>query len=136
MIIIPLMGACKERATTRLSFLLGAKSSPSYEELQTGKEMAPDLGESIAVFGSGEFGKDKWGKITIDWMDTQKPEFESGGVISWSPLKAKAIKVTGDVKVPLVAYLLEVTVDDQMNPKKMRLIHKWHLQPGKVEITN
>jgi hypothetical protein len=134
LLIISFMASCKEKESTRLAFLVGAKSSPAFEDLQVGKEVP--LGECISVAGSGDFGEKKWGKITIDWMDNQKIVFESGGVVSWSPLKSREIKVTGDLDIPLVAYLLKVSVDDQMHPKKMWLIHKWQLEPGAVEIVH
>ena len=132
--IIAFMASCKEKEPTRMALLVGAKSFPAFEDLQVGKEVP--LGECISVAGSGDFGEKKWGKISIDWMDNQKIGFESGGVVSWSPLKCRDIRVTGDLNVPLVAYLLKVSVDDQMHPKKMWLIQKWKLQPGAVEIAH
>lgn len=117
-------------------FLLGAKSSPLFGDVRIGKEINPTKGDQIAVFGAGELGRRKWGKITVDWGQTQKPEFVSGGVMSWAPPKTAAIKATGDAEVPLVAYLLVMTVDGRMNPLKMKVIQKWQIKTGKFEITS
>lgn len=136
LLLMPLIGSCKEKESTRLLLLLGARSSPAFVDVQVGKKMNPAKGDSIAVFGAGELGKEKWGEVIIDWGDEQKPKFESGGVMSWAPPKAGAIKMTGDAKVPLVAYLLEVMVDGHMNPLKMKLIQKWQVEIGEFEITS
>lgn len=133
--LITLMGcSSKEAGAPKLLFLLGADSVPHFEDVQIDKELNLTK-EQISVFGAGELGLQNWGKITIDWGQALKPEFVSGGVMSWAPPKTTAIKVTGDAKVPLVAYLLDARVDDQMNPIKIKVIQKWRIKVGKFEIS-
>ncbi len=128
------MIGCRDAELTRAVFMLGHRSQPEASKVKEGMELSLSAGAHLAVFGAGDLGEQPWGKIELVWNDADPVTFTQGGIISWAPEGVSEFHAEGVADVPLVAYLVDVKVDESRNPSSMTVKRAWQIQEGAFTI--
>jgi hypothetical protein len=122
--------ACRESNQSRTILMVGVRSEPDASQIIIGSLFRPEQGESLSVYGLGDYAEDTWGRINFRWGDQDVIEFTKGGVVSWAPIGESTLSAHGVADVPLVAFVVQADVTDQLEPQSMTIKQMWHIPKG------
>jgi len=105
--------------------LLGVRSAPEYDNVIIGDIFAK--GKCLAVFGSGDFGSEVYGKVDIFWNGAPQGKFEKGGIVIQKDIGNLSLQC--DLKKVLVCYVIEAQASEAY-----KVIHKSKIPIGHSEI--
>ena len=129
MLLLGMVSGCSKEQNYRWIIYVGAKSTPSYDQIVVGEKIL-----NLGVFGDGELGNNVWGDLEVEYDNGEKKSFTRGGCVSYIPRNSKLLSIKGEAKVPLFVFLVRAELDKNLNPSDATVTKKWKIPKGSFNI--